>query len=199
MKKKVFKFLYHLHIYSGLFCAVYLFIAGFSALNIQHHFITDNSTDTISYTKIIPFDRTLKADSLAKYITQRLDVDGYTPNWDFWENDSGRFRFKIFRPARQFDVELNRNSDLINIKEIHFGIGIIMNALHRNLSVSLDYNLLKTWGFYGQLSALFAIIAVCTSIYLWFRKSIRHRTEIFIVAISGLFSMTYMVFIWLIG
>ena len=199
MKKKVFIFLYYLHIYSGLFCAVYLFIAGFSALNIQHHFFTENPTDTITYTKIIPFDRKLKADSLAKYIVQRLGVEGYTADWDFWENDSGKFRFQIYRPARQFDVELNRNSDLINIKEIHFGIGTIMYALHRNLSVGLDDNLLKIWSFYGQLSAWFAIIAVLTSIYLWFKKSIRDRTEIFIVVISGLFSMSYIIFIWLIG
>lgn len=199
LKNKIFKFLYHLHIYSGLFCAIYFFIAGFSALNIQHHIISDQPTDTITYTKNIPYDHTLKADSLANYITQRLEIKGYTPPWDFREDDSGRFNFKIHRPARQYDVELNRSSELIKIREIHFGIGGILNVLHRGLMIGLDDTLLKIWGYYGQLIAFFAIIVVFTSIYLWFKKSIRHKAEWRLVAISGLFSIFYIVFIWLIG
>ena len=199
LKYKTFTFLYHLHIYSGLFCAVYLFIAGFSALNIQHKFISSLPTDTIAYTRIIPFDRTLKADSLARYITHRLEISGYTPPWDFRQNGAGKFNFKIHRPARQYDVEMNRNSEIIKVSEMHFGIGRILTVLHVNLMVGLDDNLLKIWGYYGQLSALFAILAVLTSIYLWFKKSIRHRAELLLVIMSGLFSISYIVFIWLIG
>lgn len=198
LKNKIFKGLFRLHIYSGLFCAIYLFIAGFSAINIQHQFIPDQP-DTIVYTKIIPYDHLLKADSLAQYIMQRLEISGYTPPWDFDEDVADKFKFKIYRPARQYDVELDRNNEWITIHEIHFGIGRILNALHKNLMIDLDDIRLKIWGYYGQLSALFAILAVFTSIYLWFKKSIRHRAELLIVTISGLFSLFYILLIWLIG
>lgn len=198
-KNRLFKYLYRLHLYGGLFCAVYLFIVGLSTLNFQHHFLPEKETDTLSYTQHIPFNSALEADTLARYITAQLGITGNLPRWDFKEDSTGSLQYKIHRPARMYEVTLNRNNDLVKIHEIHYSTGRILRALHVGSVTNLDDPLLRIWAYYAQVSAIFAIIAVGTAIYFWFKKSVKNRSQWFLILCSGIFSLIYTLYIWLIG
>lgn len=198
-KKSIFKYLYRLHIYGGLFCSVYLFIVGLSALNIQHEFLPEYERDTVKYKENITFDKSLEIDTLAKYISLQLGIVGHLPPWDYRDDGKGNLSFKIHRPARIYKVDLERNSDVIHINEIHFSSGKVLNTLHKGSIGELDDPMIKIWAFYAQLATLFGLIAVGTSIYFWFKKSIKSRQEWFIVITSGTFSILYILYIWLIG
>jgi len=200
VKNKMFNYFYRIHIYGGLFCAVYLLIAGVSALNFQHQFLPETPTDTVSYARNIRFDPTLKVDSLASYIRSQLGIKGYLPPWEFRDNKNGRVRFIIQRPARTFDVRLRRNSDLVEISEIHYSTGKILRYLHFGSSKNkLGYPMLDIWTYYAQIAAILAFFTVATTIWFWFKKSVKNRSQWVTIIVSGVFSLAYMAYVWLIG
>jgi len=199
-KKMVFRYLYRIHLYGGLFCSVYLFIAGVSALNFQHQFLPEKGSDTLNYTRNIQFDPALKVDTLAIYIKSQLSIKGYIPYWEFRENPNGAVLFKIERPARTYDVHLNRNSDLIEISEIHYSTGRILRALHYGSTKNeLGDPMLDIWAYYSQIAGIIAFLTVVTSIYFWFKKSVKNRSQWVTIVLSGSFSLAYMAYVWLVG
>lgn len=199
-KRKLFRYLYAIHIYGGLFCAVYLLIVGVSALNFQHKFLPEKPTDTLSYTRNIQFDDTLKIDTLASYIRSQLGIKGYLPQWEFRDNKNGRVRFKIQRPARTFEVRLQRNNDLVEISEIHYSTGKILRDLHFGSTKNkLGYPMLDIWSYYAQIAAVLAFLTVATSIWFWFKKSVKNRGQWVTIVLSSVFSLALMAYVWLIG
>lgn len=200
-KRSIYKFLTNIHIYGGLFSAVYLLVVGVSVLNFQHQFLPETPTDTIRYTRTIQFDESLKADSLAQFVRDELKIKGYIPYWEYRENiKKGQLRFMIQRPALSYEIKLDRKSDEVKINEIHYSTGRILRAMHfGSIRNQLGDPMLDIWARYSQLAALFAFLAVATSIYFWFKKSVRSRKQWFAVIVSGLFSIVYIVYIWLIG
>ncbi len=197
-KNQILKYIYRFHIYGGLFCSVYLFIVGLSVLNFQHNFLNNEPSDTISYTKNIQFDPALKADSLARYVTANLGIAGHVPPWDLRENKKGFF-FKIQRPGRTYEVHLTRQSDLIEINEVHYGNGRMLKALHFGSIAGLNDTMLKLWASYAQVSALIAFLIVVSSIYLWFKKSVKNKGQWLMISASGVFSFLIIIYVWLIG
>lgn len=199
-KSTLLRFLSKLHIYGGLFCSVYLLIAGLSALNFQHKFLPETEIDTIQYSRNIYFDPSLKVDTLARFIGSKLDVKGHYPPWEFREKKDGTVRFKIQRPALTYDIKLNRNSDLVDVKEIHFSTGRILRALHfGSIGNKLGDTLLDVWSWYAQIAAFVAFLTVLTSFYFWINKSVKSRTHWIIIGLSGAVSIVLTVFVWLIG
>lgn len=197
-KNQLFKYIYRFHIYGGLFCSVYLFVVGLSTLNFQHNFLNINPSDTLSYTKNIRFDPSLKADSLARYLASELGIVGHIPPWDLRENKRGFF-FKIQRPGRTFDIHLSRQNDLIEIDEIHYGNGRLIKAMHFGSISELNDPLLKWWAWYAQISAVIAFLIITSSIYLWFKKSVKNQSQWLMISASGVFSIFIIFYIWLIG
>lgn len=198
-RNSIFRFFYKFHIYGGLFATAFLFVVSLSVLNFQHEILPEKETDTINYTKNIVFDSTLKADTLARYIRHELGIKGHTPPWDFREDKKGNFRFKIHRPARQYEVKLNRKSETVNVSEIHFSTGTILRAMHFGSAAELKDVMLKSWALYAQIAAVLAFIAVCTSIYFWFRKSIKRKRQWYLVALTGVVPIIFILYLWLVG
>ncbi|GEM_PF-6853685 len=195
------KFLNQLHIYGGLFAMAYLLMIGVSSLNFQHKFLPEHPVDTISYQQNINFNSDLKIDSLSKYIRQEMGVKGYLPKWEYRDNkNNGNVRFKIERPGRSYIVKLNRNNNVINIEEIHYSFGKILRDLHfGGVRNQLGIPILDIWSWYGQLSGLFAFLAVISGIYFWFTKAVKNRTQWATIMIAGIFSILYILYIWLVG
>jgi hypothetical protein len=199
-KSTLLRFLSKLHIYGGLFCSVFLLIAGISALNFQHKFLPETETDTIQYRRNIQFDSSLKLDTLARFIGSKLEVKGHYPPWEFREKGDGTVRFKIQRPARSYDIKLNRHSDVVEIKEIHYSTGRILRALHfGSIGNKLGDALLDIWSWYAQTATFIAFLVVLTSVYFWVNKSVMSRVQWIIIGLSGLVSIILTVYIWLVG
>lgn len=198
-KAKLFKILFSLHIYGGLFCAAFLVVAGLSVLNFQHHFMNDDETfkeDSIHY---FAFDSTAAPAELAAAIRDSLGVKGFVPNWDYRSDSTGTFSFQIHRPSRRFYVKLNRHDTRVEVSERHFGAGQAIGQMHKAVFGELANPELLIWSFYGKTSAILALISVLISMYFWFKKSIKNRKEWFVVIGMSSFSFIFMLFMWMVG
>lgn len=198
-KSTVFKFFINLHIYGGLFCSLYLAVAALSVLNFQHHFISEEPKDTITTLHQIQFDSSLDDDSLARFVANQLEIVGHIPPWDMSSDSSGKFRFKIQRPARTFVVKLNRGSDEVQVKEINYHAGRILRMMHYGSISELDDPVLKAWSWFAKISTIVAFLVVCISVYFWFRKSVKNRVQAVMVVSSGIFSIIFILYVWLVG
>ena len=198
-KNSVFRFLFSLHIYGGLFSSLYLCIVALSALNFQHHFISEEPKDTVAFSKQIQFDAALANDSLARFVAHELKIVGHIPPWEMRSDSSGALRYKIERPARSFVVKLNRNSNKVFVKEIHYRAGRILRAMHTGSIAGLDDPILKAWSWFAQISTILAFLVVCISIYFWFRKSVKKRYQTTIVIVSCIISTFFILYVWLVG
>ena len=200
MNRKITKYLAKIHIYGGLVSSLFFLIVGISVLNFQHRFLPEKNIETITYTQHISFDSALKADTLSRYIRSELGISGYIHGWEFRQNKSGMFRFLIQRPGRTFEVKLNRNEDQVEVKEIFHSTGKILRAMHFGSSSNkLGYPLLDIWAIYGQIAALFGFLAVVTSIFFWFNKSVKNRKQWGSIIFIGIVSFSLILYIWLIG
>lgn len=200
-ESKIFtKIIDKIHVYSGLISSVYLLIVGISVLNFQHKFLPEKETKVIEYSQEISFDKTLKIDSLARFVSAQLKIKGHLPPWDFRQDKTGKVIFKIHRPARIYEVSLNRNSNLVNIREIHFSIGRILRALHfGSIKNKLGDPMLDIWSWFTQISAWSALVAIFTSMLLWFKRSVKNQAQWIIIVLSGILSSTFILYIWLVG
>lgn len=198
-KNQLFKFFFYLHIYAGLFSAFYLVIVGVSAMNFQHKFFSEEPRDTIITIRQVKFNPSLKQDSLASFIAGQLNIKGHIPPWNFQSDNSGNLRFKIERPARTFEISLNRNHPDIHIAEIHYSFGRILRALHFGIIGELDIPMLKAWSSFTLLSTILAFLSLCTSLVFWYKKSVKTRSQTGIVIFSGLSSIFLILYIWLVG
>ncbi len=192
--------IHRLHIYAGLICAVYLLMIGISAMNFQHQFFRENPTDTLNFSRNIDFDPALKIDSLSNFIRLELGIKGHLPPWEFRESDTGYVRFKIERPARTYEVKMNRNSKVIDVDEIHYSFGKILRALHFGSTRNrLGDPLINVWTFYGQISGLSALVAIITGMWFWFNHAVTNRRQWFTIVVSGVVSLIYILYIWIVG
>lgn len=198
-KNSVFRLLFNLHIYGGLSCSLYLCVVALSALNFQHHFISEEPKDTIAFGKQIQFDPTLSNDSLAKFVARQLQVVGHIPPWEMRSDSVGNLRFKIQRPARTYAVRLSRNSDEVQVKEIHYQAGRILRVMHFGSIAGLNDPVLKAWAWFAQISTILAFFVVCISVYFWFKKSVKKRYQSAIVIVSCIFSTFLILYLWLVG
>ncbi|NJK86024.1 MAG: hypothetical protein HC906_08755 [Bacteroidales bacterium] len=164
--------MYRFHIYGGIFCSVYLFIVGLSAIHFQHHLLPEQPKDTIKYVRNLAIDASQNPEKIAENTLKQLNLIGHYPPWDFFK-DENHFNFKVYRPARQYNIEINLRTGKTHISRIHFASGAIISALHTAIFVELDDPLLNIWAYYGQLSAITSILVIGTSIYFWFVKSIQ--------------------------
>lgn len=195
----IYKFFHGLHIYGGLFCTVFLLIVGVTALNFQHHFLNIGETRTESSTQNIGFDPALDDMALATAVRDSLGIVGHVPPWDFRSDSTDLFSFKVYRPSRRFDITLHRHEPSVEVHEVYFGAGMALDMLHKTIFGELNDTMLKVWAWYGQSAAVCVLLTILTGIYFWFKKSIRHRRDWFVVLTAGLFSLFFMLFLWLIG
>ncbi|MDD2380458.1 MAG: hypothetical protein PHV35_02050 [Mariniphaga sp.] len=194
------KFLSKLHIYGGLISSLFFLVVGLSALNFQHQFLPEKDTKTATYTKMISFDASLQADSLSKFIRSELGISGHLPKWEFRQNKSGMFRFLILRPGRTFEVKLNRNDDQVEVTEIFHSTGKVLRAMHFGSSRNkLGYTLLDIWSFYGQLATIVGFLTLISSIFFWMNRSVKNKKQWGAILVIGIFSVSLILYIWLIG
>lgn len=169
-------------------------------MNFQHKFLPEYDVKTDTYTEHIHYDSTLKPDSLTKFIRYQLDIKGHLPPWDFRQNKSGLVQFKIQRPGRTFVVNLTPGSDRVEVKEIYHSTGKVLRAMHFGSSKNmLNDSVLDSWSFHAQIATILAFIAVSSSFFFWFLKSVRNRIQWVTIVVSGMLTVFLILYIWLVG
>ena len=198
-KKKLLKYIIRIHLYAGLFASIFLILAGFTAINFQHNLLSTEPRDTIYYSQDITITD-LPAKELSQNIARQLSISGHTPNWDYrFDKQENLIKFKIHRPARLYEVDLNQETNQVNVAEIRYRSGYILEIMHKSTMIDLPDGPLVGWAIFGQVAAVSAFLAILVSLYLWWSKSISHSWQWIAAALSSLLILTYILYLWQVG
>lgn len=200
MSGDLFKRIYKLHIYIGLYCSVYFIIIGITGLNFQHHFLKQEAKFDQEYTQKIELDTLLSRNELITACIAELDLYGGVIWWKVWENKSQQsIHFELVRPGRNHKICIYKGSSSVSVKTYKLGIGSVLGGLHYGSAGDPDSILFKIWKGYVHSLAVLGLLLIISSIYFWFRKSIRHKWQWMTVLVSGSLSIILILLVWLVG
>jgi len=198
-KKEILKYAIRVHLYSGLFASAFLILAGFTAINFQHDLLSTHPRDTLNYSQKVTIPD-LPGNELSQDIAGQLNISGHTPNWDYrFDKKENLIKFKIHRPARLYEVDLNHQTCEANVSEISFKSGAILEIMHKTTMIDLPDGPLVGWAIFGQLAAFSAFLATLVSLYFWWSKSISHRWQWIVGGLSSFCVLIYVIYLWLVG
>lgn len=195
----MFKWLFKFHIYGGLFCSLYFLIAGITALNFQHHFLNSEETEKMDLVKTIRYDHSLPDEVLAAAIADSMGYFGHIAPWNFRTDSSGIFSYAIHRPGCRCDIRIDKNSDTVRVCDTHTGFANKLSGMHTSIMNMISFWPMQVWSYYAQAAAVIGFIVALISIYFWFRKSVRRRSEWIIAGVSVAASLFLILLIWLAG
>lgn len=198
-KNTIFRYLSKIHIYGGLYCAAYLMFMGLTGFLFSHDALIPKDFRSTNWQQAVTVDRAVGKDSLITEITNQLGIFGHRPFWLQGTDSTGQFHFQIMNPAANYDIVLTPAKDSVYVKESRKSIINVMTGLHASSTGGPPSWITFIWRLYAESAAITAIIVLIISIYFWFKKSIKSKGEWLIVSGAALFSISYIVFIWLIG
>ena len=201
-RRRYYWLFYRIHTYFGLFSFAFMIVIAISALNIQHHFISNKPLEKPDSQTIHLFDLpdSVSIDSLSKITQQNLSIFGYMPWWEQWKDDSLQMlRLKIQRPGSEFIVFAYYKKDSVVVEKYSTGLGSIIEGLHVGALGEPDSIEFSIWRVYAEISVILIIGSIIISLYFWFRKSIRTRRQRYLIIGMALFSITLIINIWLVG
>ncbi|HYW97256.1 MAG TPA: hypothetical protein VE870_16810 [Bacteroidales bacterium] len=198
-RKKIYKYLDQVHIYGGLYCAAYLVFMGLTGLLFSHNSLIPTKFSSTTWQQAVSPAPGISHDSLITEVSRELDLFGHRPFWLQWADSTGGFHFQIMNPAANYDINLTAARDTAFVKESRKSIVNVMVGLHSSSTGEPPSWITRIWHLYAESAAIAAIVVLLISIYFWFRKSIKSKGEWLMVSGAALFSISYILFIWLIG
>lgn len=199
-KNRLLRMLHKLHIYSGLSASLFLIIAGISALDFQHHFLSHSPKGGKTCIQQLNVEFLASNDTLIKQINDSIGIYGHIPYWEIRDDSINQvFSYSVFRPGKRYDISVQKKLHKLKITESRMGIGNLLAGLHEGATGAPESMIFAVWGSYARTATVMAIISILTSVYLWFRKSVKHRWQWFIIGFSFSISTFYILFIWLVG
>ncbi|MGK7393329.1 MAG: hypothetical protein ACNS62_02110 [Candidatus Cyclobacteriaceae bacterium M3_2C_046] len=199
-KKKLLKIVIPIHLYAGLFSAGFLGIAGLTAINFQHNWLSRDPVDTLFTTQPVSIDTRLSQADLARDVIAQLDIIGHTPGWDFRRDSLAQtFKFVVHRPARRINITLQYPDQQAVVEEIRYGAGAVLEAMHKSTMIELKDPTLILWAIFAQFSAISALVAVISSAFLWKIKAVKFTWEWYMICATGSLALMYIMYLWLIG
>ncbi len=199
VKDIIYKYLHKIHIYGGLYCAAYLIFMGTTGLLFSHNQLIPKSFSSTSHFYPVRLDEHLSNDSLIAAVSQELDIFGYKPYWEQWSDSTGLFHFQITNPAAIYDIDLNPGRDTVFVKETRKKVLNVMIGMHGSSTGEPAVWITTLWHYYAESAVMTAILVLSISIYFWFRRSVRRHGEWILISGAALFSISYTLFIWLVG
>lgn len=193
------KILGKIHIYGGLYCSFYLIMMGFTGFMFNHEKLLTPKENKVHWSEAVSLPEDVLADSLIDPIVEQINIFGHRPYWEQWTDDEGQFHFKIMRPGRQYSLILNKFRDSIFVEEVRPGFFLMMKGLHPSSTGMPEHPVFSFWRIYAESSAIITMIVIFISVYFWFRKSVKNITDWIFITLSALFSLTFILYIWLIG
>lgn len=198
-KNKIFKTVFRLHIYFGLYAASYFLIAGITAINFQHRFLNGCEKPVDEYSTGINLPSGASNDSLAAAATDSLKLFGYMPRWQYSCDSACNFSFSVIRPGCRHRITVDSSCRRLHIVRYFTGMESILSGMHLSIDYDIDRWPMRIWSFYGQSAALLGLLAALISVYFWFRKSVRKKSEWVTISAVAAFSLFYILYIWLAG
>lgn len=188
-----------LHVYGGLFIAVYLIMMGISSIYFQHHISYSENDSEVTWEQRInlPIENNQEF-KLA--VRDSLGLFGHTPWWEDYKDDAGIHHFMITRPGKKYWVEVPLNGNLYKIKESRTSFLSVFNSLHGLTSGELKGPFfIFVWKIIAQIMNIVFLIVLCITIYYWWHRSFRSYNGWLIAGSFILFSFIILGFIWVAG
>ncbi len=173
MKKSL---LIKIHLYCGLFTLFYLVAFGFSSIVLNHNLELEKTTISDRWETVVKVNsEELEDRQLAEAIRDKLDLMGWTPFWLF-KHEAQDFHFTITHPGRNYHVDFNQLTGVVQVAEAPKGFLAVLNSLHfLNGHIPNAPLLLRSWAIYQWLALFTMLISLFVGIWLWYKY--RYRTQ----------------------
>ncbi len=189
-----------IHIYGGLLFFPYLLIFGLSTLHINHDFkIFGEKQDWTERKMVIDIAEIEDNQQLAESIRDSLGLMGWCPWWTQNRNES-RFRFSIDHFGSEHRINANLGTGEVIVNRRYKGFLSVLHSMHfLGSDVPRANRVINSWQYYQDFTVIYLIIAIITGIYMFLESKKEKKTGI--VILSGFFvaSLTFMIYLWLVG
>ena len=132
---------------------------------------------------------------LADHIQAQLAIAfaGPAPNWSLRRNDDGNLQFRLFTPARRFEILVLEGEGRIRLRTLPFDTWQFLFHLHEMTPshVTPDWPV-QAWAWYVEFSIWSLPVMALTGVYLWLASRPGHRwAQISFAAGTLLFAAFY--------
>jgi hypothetical protein len=192
-----------LHYYVGLYCLAFLWLFCISGLLLNHP--GWRFAEFWPQRKQAQYERAVKVGAAggeldrAHEIMSQLGIRGEV-EWTVPKQAAGRFRFRVTRPGRVYEVEAEEGRGRARVTEIAVNGWGVLSALHHFNGVRMndtrnarDWFLTGVWTFCMDALAAGLLFILASGVYVWWRSGRRRlagRVAMALgIAASGLFLM----------
>ncbi|MDX2195987.1 MAG: hypothetical protein NW207_06180 [Cytophagales bacterium] len=176
------------HIYCGLYATPLLLVAGFTALQYQHHFFSDDKHYMSENVQYISVSQDSNPKNMAFLLKQRLAYVGYMPEWDIKKyNDT--LSFNIIGPWKEYKITYTYTNNMAHTNIYRKQPANLLANLHEASISGLDSWSTDLYKYYANTAIVAAFITICISIYFWAKKSIKTRNDAYIAIASAIFTI----------
>ncbi|MDX2245626.1 MAG: hypothetical protein SF052_02545 [Bacteroidia bacterium] len=200
MKKISWRQVMYIHLYLGLFCMPYLLIFGLSSLDFNHHFFP-TQTEKKPLLPIRSVHMPLLEDDriLGEALRDSLGLFGWYLPWET-KRDSLVFITTIAQPGKEYHLKLSLSNGEVEITETYKTAGQILRSLHfMGESIPSAPWWVNLWQYYQVLTVYSMLFWTVSGVYLWWRKKNSHPAERWVLLGMGVFSIGFILFVWLAG
>ncbi len=188
-----------IHIYGGLYSAAYLLFMGITGFLFNHESLIPKKWESVEYTRGISAGENIGKDSLITSVMNELEIFGHRPYWLQWTDSTETFHFQIVNPAAHYEIAVKPSHDTAFVKETRTRMLNVMGGLHIATAGGPRTWITAIWHVYALSAVITAVVVLLLSIYFWFTRSVKSRAEWLMISTAALFSISYILFIWLIG
>ena len=198
-RNKKFKFLYKFHIYGGLFSAAFFIIIGISSLSYNHPnlFKKENFKEKIYY-QSFSF-KSDKRDLIIENAIDSLNIFGHLPKWLQWRDKQNNLHFQVDRAGKQYRVVVLEKENRLKVTEKSLGVISILSGMHVSTNGLPKSTVFIIWSVYAHAAVIVGLVSLVLSLYFWHKKTTLNKWQWISIGIVFVSSISYILFIWLIG
>ncbi len=196
---KLFKYLYKFHIYGGLFSSAFFIIIGITSINYNHpNLLKKEKFREKTYYKQFTF-KSDSTDIIVQHATDSLKLFGHRPWWMQGRDKENNFYFQIIRPGKQYLIVVLEDEKQLKVTERSMGIIHALSGMHVASGGLPKSTVFSIWSVYSHAAVLTGLISLFLSIYFWLKKSKLKRWQWIGTGSAFAISLTFILYIWLIG
>ncbi len=165
-------FIVKLHIYVGLFTAIYLLAFGVSTILLNHNVdVAHDKIITSPTLQQVAIDTLLSDRQLAETVRNQMNLMGWVPPWRY-KRESSHFSFVVLHPGREYRIRLNLSKGDIIRQDMPKGLLHVFHNMHFfNGNIPNAPWFLRTWAIYQWLTLLAMLISLFLGLWLWINYS----------------------------
>lgn len=138
-------------------------------------------------------------DEIITHATDSLDIFGHRPWWLQWRDKENNFHFQIMRPGKQYQIVVLEKDKQLKVTEKSMGIIHALSGMHVGSGGLLKLPVFKVWSVYSHAAVIIGLLSLILSLYFWLKKSKLRRWQWFGSGIVFFLSISFIIYIWLIG